>query len=144
MHPLLRELARARHVAAVSTLMPGGEPQTQLTWIDIDPDGEHLLVNSQPFRQRVRNLRVDPRLSVLIHDCADPWSWVEVRGRAVGIDFDERAVEHVHALSQHYVGRPYPDVGPLGRALIRIAVDKVVTPAEVRTVGDRYLKREPR
>src|SRR6266540_893489 len=52
-------LARGKNLATVVTLMPDGQPQALLTWVDID--GEHLLVNTEPRRQRGRNVARDPR-----------------------------------------------------------------------------------
>ena len=47
-------LAKGKNLATVVTLMPDGQPQALLTWIDTD--GEHLLVNTEPTRQRARNV----------------------------------------------------------------------------------------
>jgi hypothetical protein len=44
--------------------MPDGRPQALPTWIDTD--GECLLVNTEPQRQRSRNVARDPRITVLI------------------------------------------------------------------------------
>ena len=57
-------LAKGKNLATVVTLMPGGQPQALLTWIDTD--GEHLLVNTEPQRQKARNVARDPRVTVLI------------------------------------------------------------------------------
>ena len=48
-------LAKGKNLATVVTLMPDGQPQAQLTWID--HDGENVLVNTEPQRQRSRNVR---------------------------------------------------------------------------------------
>ena len=74
-------LAKGKNLATVVTLMPSGQPQALLTWVDTD--GENILVNTEPQRQRARNIRRDPRITVLIHSCDDPWDWAEVRGRVV-------------------------------------------------------------
>src|SRR5258708_31695443 len=71
-------LAKAPTLATVVTLMPEGQPQALLTWIDTD--GENLLVNTEPQRQRSRNIRRDPRVTVLLHSSEDPWHWAEGRG----------------------------------------------------------------
>ena len=82
-------LAKGKNLATVVTLMPSGQPQAQLTWIDAD--GEHVLVNTEPQRQRSRNVARDPRITVLIHS-DDPQDWAEVRGHVVEtIDGDEGA-----------------------------------------------------
>jgi PPOX class probable F420-dependent enzyme len=75
-------LAKGANLATVVTLMPDGSPQAQLTWIDAE--GDHVLVNTEPQRQRYRNLQRDPRVSVLIHSHVDPWDWAEVRGTLDG------------------------------------------------------------
>lgn len=43
-------LAKGKNLATVVTLMPGGQPQALLTWVD--SDGEHVLINTEPQRQR--------------------------------------------------------------------------------------------
>ena len=45
-------LAKGKNLATVVTLMPNGQPQAQLTWVDTD--GEHVLINTEPQRQRSR------------------------------------------------------------------------------------------
>jgi PPOX class probable F420-dependent enzyme len=99
----------------------------------VDTDGEHLLVNTEPQRQRARNIRRDPRITVLIHSTEDPWDWAEVRGRVVGTETGEQARQHIDELSRKYVGSDYRNpIGPQGRVILQIAADKVNTPATVR------------
>jgi len=115
----------------VVTLMPDGQPQALLTWVDTD--GEHVLVNTEPQRQRARNIRRDPRITVLIHSTDDPWDWAEVRGRVVGTETGDQARKHIDELSRRYVGSDYRNpVGPQGRVILKIAADKVNTPVTVR------------
>ena len=126
-------LAKAPTLATVVTLMPDGQPQALLTWVDTD--GEHLLVNTEPQRQRARNVRRDPRITVLIHSDSDPWDWSEVRGRVVETVGGIQAREHIDKLSRKYVGSDYRNpIGPQGRVILKIAPDKVNTP---RSLGRR-------
>jgi PPOX class probable F420-dependent enzyme len=126
-------LARGKNLATVVTLMPDGQPQALLTWVDTD--GEHLLVNTEPQRQRAKNVRRDPRITVLIHSDSDPWDWSEVRGRVVETVDGSEAREHIDKLSRKYVGTDYqPPVGPQGRVILKVAPDKVNTP---RSLGRR-------
>ncbi len=126
-------LARGKNLATVVTLMPDGQPQALLTWVDTD--GEHVLVNTEPQRQRARNLRRDPRITVLIHSDQDPWDWSEVRGRVVETVDGSEAREHIDKLSRKYVGTDYRNpIGPQGRVILKIAPDKVNTP---RSLGRR-------
>jgi PPOX class probable F420-dependent enzyme len=126
-------LAQGKNLATVVTLMPDGQPQALLTWVDTD--GDHLLVNTEPQRQRAKNVRRDPRVTVLIHSADDPWDWSEIRGRVVDVLDGSQAREHIDKLSRRYVGTDYRNpVGPQGRVILKIAPDKVNTP---RSLGRR-------
>jgi PPOX class probable F420-dependent enzyme len=126
-------LAQGKNLATVVTLMPNGQPQALLTWVD--SDGEYVLVNTEPQRQRARNIRRDPRITVLIHSDADPWDWSEVRGRVVETIDGSEAREHIDKLSRKYIGSDYRNpIGPQGRVILKIAPDKINTP---RSLGRR-------
>ena len=122
-------LAKGKNLATVVTLMPGGQPQALPTWIDTD--GEHLLVNTEPQRQRTKTLTRDPRVTVLIQSGDDPWDWAEVRGRVVATTTGHEARRHLDELSRKYAGTDVPPcrTGRLGRIIVKIAADKVTTPA---------------
>ena len=81
-------LAKGQNLATVVTLMPDGQPQAQYTWVDTD--GEYLLVNTEPQRQRYKNLERDPRITVLILG-DNPWDWAEVRGHLAGTVYGQEA-----------------------------------------------------
>lgn len=126
-------LAQGKNLAAVVTLMPGGQPQALPTWVDTD--GEHVLVNTEPVRQRARNVRRDPRVTVLIQSADDPWDWSEVRGCVVEMVTGDEARKHIDELSRKYVGSDYRNpIGPEGRVILKIAADKINTP---RRLGRR-------
>ena len=120
-------LAREANLATVVTLMPDGQPQALLTWVD--SDGEHLLINTEPQRQRARNVRRDPRITVLVHSSTNPWDWAEVRGRVVETIGEPRAREHIDELSRKYTGDDYNNpIGPEGRIILVVEPEKVNTP----------------
>ncbi len=122
----LVRLAKGANVATIVTLMPGGQPQAQLRWIDTD--GEVLLVNTEPQRQAARNVARDPRVTVLVRDERNPYDWAELRGRVVETVTGDAARAHIDQLSQKYTGADYAmPIGPKGRVILRIAADKVVT-----------------
>jgi len=124
-------LARGANFGTVVTLMPSGQPQAQLGWVD--SDGEYLLVNTEPQRQAARNLARDPRVTVLVRDERNPYDWAELRGRVVETVGGEEARAHIDALAEKYTGGLYKNpIGPEGRVLLRIAADRVVTPAARR------------
>jgi PPOX class probable F420-dependent enzyme len=121
-------LARGKNLATVVTLMPNGQPQALLTWVD--SDGEHILVNTEPQRQRARNVTRDPRITVLIHSSDSPYDWSEVRGHVVGTITGDEARRHIDELARKYTGQDYGrPIGPQGRVVLKVAPDKVNTPA---------------
>jgi PPOX class probable F420-dependent enzyme len=120
-------LARGKNLATVVTLMPDGQPQALLTWVDAD--GEHILVNTEPQRQRFQNITRDPRVTVLIHSAEDPFDWSEVRGHVTETVRGDEARRHADELSRKYTGQDYSmPVGPEGRVILKISPDKVNTP----------------
>ncbi len=119
-------LAQGKNLATVVTLMPSGQPQAQLTWIDVD--NEHVLVNTEPQRQRSRNIARDPRITVLIHG-DDPQDWAEVRGHVVETITGDEARRHIDKVSRKYTGHDFTaPVGPHGRVILKVAADKINTP----------------
>jgi PPOX class probable F420-dependent enzyme len=119
-------LAKGKNLATVVTLMPDGQPQALPTWVDTD--GENLLVNTEPQRQRSKNLRRDPRITLLINSAENPWDWAEVRGHVVEVIDGQEARDHIDELSRKYMGTDYGNpIGPHGRVILKVAPDKVNT-----------------
>ena len=119
-------LAKGKNLATVVTLMPNGQPQALLTWVDAD--GEHVLVNTEPQRQRAKNVARDPRITVLIHG-DNPYDWAEVRGHVVETVGGDEARQHIDELSHKYTGQDYANpIGPQGRVILKVAPDKVNPP----------------
>jgi PPOX class probable F420-dependent enzyme len=120
-------LAKGPNLATVVTLMPDGQPQALLTWVDTD--GEHLLINTEPQRQRAKNVTRDPRITVLIHSADDPMDWAEVRGTVVETTTGDEARDHIDALSRKYTGHDYAnEIGDRGRVILKVASSKINTP----------------
>lgn len=119
-------LAKGPNLATVVTLMPNGQPQALLTWVDTD--GEVLLVNTEPQRQRGPR-PADDRPHPLGRQ---PVGLGRGRGHLVGTVAGDAARAHIDELSNRYVGTDYQNpIGPEGRIILRIAADKVNTPAKL-------------
>ena len=88
--------------------------------------------NTEPQRQRAKNVQRDPRITVLIHSSESAWDWAEIRGRVVGVVDGPEARAHIDALSRKYLGTDYANpIGPDGRIILQIVADKVNTPASI-------------
>lgn len=103
--PLLESTA----VAFVSTIGPNGEPQTTPLWF-LWADGA-LRFSLVDGRQKLRNLRRDPRLSVVVADPADPTWYVELRGHVELAPDPDLSLER--RVAEKYLGR-HTDVEPPG------------------------------
>ena len=118
-------LLREKHLAQVVTLMADGSPQISPVWVDTD--GEHVIINSEDGRVKVRNMRRDPRVAVGIYDSKNPYTRVlNIRGRVVELDTGG-AKEHIDFLSEKYDGvTPYPNHNPhRPRLIIKILPERV-------------------
>jgi PPOX class probable F420-dependent enzyme len=118
----VRQLAQGANLAAVSTLLPDGRPMNHLMWVDAD--GDHLYVNTEVARQKYKNVRRDPRVTVLVMDASNPFHYVEVRGHVVEEVRGEEARAQLDRMSEKYTGRPYSN--PIGsdRVLLKVAPDR--------------------
>ncbi|HET7421290.1 MAG TPA: TIGR03618 family F420-dependent PPOX class oxidoreductase [Candidatus Dormibacteraeota bacterium] len=108
-----RDLLEKPVVAALTTLMPGGQPQTEPVWFSID-DGT-VTFNTTRERQRGRNLERDGRATMLVVDPENENRWIEIRG---DVDIQtEGALEHLDRLTRRYTPWPafYGYVQPLER-----------------------------
>ena len=116
----IRTLATdGKNIAAVSTLMPDGTPQTTPLWID--SDGEHLLLNTEVHRQKYKNVSRDPRITVTIIDAANPYSYGEVRGEVVETVTGPEARAHIDALARKYTGSDYGNPVQSERVILKVA-----------------------
>ncbi len=115
-----QRLAGGPNHAVLTTLFPSGQPQTHIVWVD--HDGENLLINSETLRQKVQNVRRDPRVSVVLFNAEDFDDWVEIRGRVVEIVEGDEARRHIDKLSEKYIGlSDYPNPIRSPRVILKIA-----------------------
>src|SRR4030095_12136330 len=98
-----RDLVQAPPVAALTTIMPDGFPQTSVVWCDFD--GECVRVNTMRGFAKERNMRRDPRVTLLCYDPRRPLRYLEVRGTVLEMT-QACAAEHLDNLASKYAGRP--------------------------------------
>jgi PPOX class probable F420-dependent enzyme len=98
-----RDLVQCPPVAALTTVMPDGDPQTSVVWCDFD--GECVRVNTMRGFVKERNMRRNRRVTLLCYDPRQPLRYLEVRGTVVGMT-QAGAAEHLDALASRYAGRP--------------------------------------
>ncbi|HEX2369119.1 MAG TPA: PPOX class F420-dependent oxidoreductase [Acidimicrobiia bacterium] len=98
-----RDLVECPPVAALTTVTSDGYPQTSVVWCDFD--GEFVRINTMRGFAKERNMRRNPRVTLLCFDPRQPLRYLEVRGTVVKMT-EEGAAQHLDALASKYAGRP--------------------------------------
>ena len=118
-------------VAALTTVMPDGSPQTSVVWCDFD--GTYVRINTMRGFRKEKNMRANPKVTLLCYDPAEGLRYLEVRGMVVEMT-EEGAMAHLDGLSMRYVGAaPY-----FGRC-IDVKFRETETPVLCRILPTRVL-----
>jgi PPOX class probable F420-dependent enzyme len=101
----LREVLDSPIFATVATIQPDGTPQQSVVWVERDGDDVLFMVGIGSRKER--NLRRDPRASVLVCPPEAPYGYAAIRGRAV---FEPALSERLRDdLTMKYTGVPYAE-----------------------------------
>lgn len=117
----VRRVLDGKNFASVATLSPDGGPQSSIVWVD--REGDCLVFSTASHRQKARNLKRDPRISVSIFDLENPYYSVEIRGVAELIEDRETALPA--RLSQKYLGQDPPPEPGVVRLIVRVTPLKI-------------------
>ncbi len=129
-----RDLIECPPVAALTTVAPDGYPQTTVVWCDFD--GEYVRVSTIRGFAKERNMRRNPRVTLLCYDPSRPLRYLEVRGMVVEMT-ETGAVELLDHLASNYAGRPtryYGGAIPAGFAKTEVPVLCRIRPIHVTAV----------
>ncbi|MFF2809504.1 PPOX class F420-dependent oxidoreductase [Streptomyces sp. NPDC058000] len=123
----LKELLDSPVFVTVGTIQPDGSPQLSPVWVK--RDGDDLLISTTVGRRKERNLRRDPRVSVVLQPFDAPYGYAEIRGTASLST--EGGQELIDELSRKYTGKSYAEFNPASadddqRVVVRITPRKVV------------------
>lgn len=99
-------MAGGPNYAALTTLFKNGVPQTHVMWVDTD--GENILINTEIHRVKYKNVKIDPRVTVMIWKHDNPFKFVEIRGEVIGEITGQEARDNIDKLSEKYWNKPYP------------------------------------
>jgi PPOX class probable F420-dependent enzyme len=118
------DLFQKRAFGMFATLMPDGHPQVTPVWCDLE--GGYVLVNTAKGRQKDRNVRRDPRVTVMVLDPDNSYRYLEIRGRVTEIT-ESGADDHIDKMAMKYLGQAkYPYRQPAEvRVLLRIRPEHV-------------------
>jgi PPOX class probable F420-dependent enzyme len=113
----------------LTTMMPDGQPQSSLVWCDFD--GEYARVHTSRERQKGKNMKCNPRVSLLIVDSENTGRFIQIRGDAELTE--EGALDGLDEITRQYTDHPcyYGYVFPLEkkdretRIICRIHADHI-------------------
>ena len=96
------DLIDGLYPVALSTIMPDGQPQTTPVWCNRKDDC--IFINVMKGFRKEKNMRLNPRVSLLVYDPKDPLRNIEIRGYVVEMT-EDGAVEHNDELTRLYLGK---------------------------------------
>lgn len=115
-----REVLDGPHTAVIATVNADGRPQSSV--IFVKRDGDTVVFSTIEGRLKTRNMRRDPRVSLLVS--SNPGRYVEIRGRAeLTADPDKLLLHEMYA---RYMGGATPPPEPdAHRLVVRIVPEKL-------------------
>ncbi|RFU83736.1 PPOX class F420-dependent oxidoreductase [Streptomyces triticagri] len=123
----VKELLDTPVFVQVATIQPDGSPQVSPVWVK--RDGEDLLFSTTVGRRKEKNLRRDPRITVVLQPFDAPYTYAEIRGT---VDITtEGGQELIDELAVKYTGKSYAEFNPAHasdgpRVVVRVKPRKVV------------------
>ncbi|MEU6845917.1 PPOX class F420-dependent oxidoreductase [Streptomyces sp. NPDC046716] len=123
----LKALLDSKVFIGVATIQPDGSPQVSPVWAK--RDGDDVLFSTTVGRRKEKNLRRDPRVTVLVQPADNPYAYAEIRGT---VDITtEGGQELIDELSVKYTGKKYAEFNPSSaddaeRVVVRVRARKVV------------------
>ena len=127
----VRDLLERPVVVAIATVNPDGQPQVTPVWASLE--GEQVWINSAVGRRKDRNLRANPKVTIMALDPQNDFNWAEIRGQVVEFDESGAALAHINQLSGVYAGNEdYYSFNPEGkgkeqRVIYKIEISKINT-----------------
>ncbi|MGH2427365.1 MAG: TIGR03618 family F420-dependent PPOX class oxidoreductase [Candidatus Limnocylindria bacterium] len=120
----LREwMIRELRYPVLATLNAAGAPVQSVMWFDLDPERpDTILMNTKVGRAKERQLRRDPRVSLLFEERL---TWVALQGRVELDDDRDRSMADILALARRY-GSSGAEFAGQQRVTIRLHVEKVI------------------
>ena len=95
------ELIDGPYTVVLSTVMPDGQPQTTPVWCNRKDD--FIFINVMKGFRKEKNMRLNPRVSLLVYDPKNPLHNIEIRGLVIAMT-ENGAVEHNNELARLYLG----------------------------------------
>lgn len=113
--------------AVLTTLAADGSPQSTVMWYRLDGDEVRMIAPASSVK--ARHIARDDRVTVVVSDPANPYAYVQIRGRAGLVRDDAAARDELRRIAARYIGERAGDyVESLSadpRVIIVVRADRV-------------------
>ncbi|MDP9236531.1 MAG: PPOX class F420-dependent oxidoreductase [Chloroflexota bacterium] len=119
-----QKLLKAKNFADIATLNKDGSAQVTPVWVEYD--GDNVIINTEEKRQKTKNMKRDPRVTLSVIDMANPYQYVQIRGRVAEMT-TAGADAVIDSLAKKYLGQdkyPYTQPGDV-RVTVKIQPERV-------------------
>ncbi|MGZ4174573.1 MAG: PPOX class F420-dependent oxidoreductase [Solirubrobacteraceae bacterium] len=118
----------------IATVMKSGAPHVMPIWFVLD--GEDIVFTTGRDTVKGRNLRRDPRVSMVVDDQQPPYSFVHVRGEARISEDPDELLRFAIEIGRRYMGDELGEEfgrrnAVPGELLVRVAPTRVIAEAAV-------------
>lgn len=121
---------------ALATVMPSGQPQTTPVWSNVE--GDYVLINTMRGFQKEKNMRGNPKVTLLAYHPSNPLHNIEIRGVVVEMT-EVGALAHLDYLTCLYLHKPdakfFGDSVPAEMSTTFVPVKIKIAPIRLRTEG---------
>jgi PPOX class probable F420-dependent enzyme len=131
-----RDLVDDGYCVALTTVMPDGQPQITPVWCN--REGDYVLINTMHGFRKEKNMRCNPKVTLLAYDPKHPLRNIEIRGTVVEMT-EEGALEHLNHLTQLYMhksdARFFGDSVQASLQATYVPVKIKIAPTHIRVEG---------
>jgi PPOX class probable F420-dependent enzyme len=107
-----RDLIEGPIYSVFTTVTSSGSPMNTVMWCSYD--GEHVLVNTRGYSQKIKNIKANPKVALIAVDPENPYRWIDVRGTVEEVVPDEDFNNiNAHAKLYRGVDEYYGGVSPI-------------------------------
>jgi PPOX class probable F420-dependent enzyme len=97
-----RKLLEGKNFVFLATVNRNGTPQVTPTWVDTD--GKFVFVNTAIGRVKQKNTKRNPEVALAIAEQANPYNFIQIRGKVVDQITGPVAEEHIDKMAKKYRG----------------------------------------
>jgi PPOX class probable F420-dependent enzyme len=122
----INEFLSEPHIAVVSTASPGGVPHAMPIWYAWK-DGK-VLFHTGPGSKKMRNLRANPRVSIVVDTKDAPYKVAVIEGTATELPEDRDLAREIaiHYLGER-MGARYAEQSTGGSTLVVVEPTKIIS-----------------